>query len=400
MTVELDLWDKLLIVSVALLFVFLVLLLTTCSVSRLCWLNQFCPCREEEEEDTRKLPPAYGAIEYGSDVELQSIKQSLRPPDSGRGHGAYRPHLGSIRESETSDGLSDPGLSERIELKKKSTKLKRQSSSSSDSAGSVASSIPVYPHQNVTLSFALTFDQAENKLSIRVKQLSGIRVSDPDSVLAPYVKVRVYRTPKQFFPFIGKAGREQLLNNLDMEVQTKIQRRSDDPVFNETFTVNLAQKDLSSLSFLVCDFDRYQRHVLVGEVDVDLTTLQWPPEMELEFCEHLKPPMEENLGQIHIGLMYLPTSEKLTIFILSAQGLKVVDPHKQPAECYVKVTLMHDGRPMKKNKTEACTNDINPSFNESFTYDVPSSQLEKVYFNLPCCTWTRPANVTWWVACT
>lgn len=43
---------------------------------------------------------------------------------------------------------------------------------------------------------------------------------------------------------------------------------------------------------------------------------------------------------------------------------------------------MHDGRPMKKNKTEACTNDVNPSFNESFTYDVPSSQLEKVYFNL------------------
>lgn len=66
------------------------------------------------------------------------------------------------------------------------------------------------------------------------------------------VQVRVYRTPKQFFPFIGKAGREQLLNNLDMEVQTKIQRRSDDPVFNETFTVNLAQKVCSAVSVCCC----------------------------------------------------------------------------------------------------------------------------------------------------
>ena len=63
-----------------------------------------------------KPPPVYGAIEYGSDVELQSVKQPLHPDAQGR--PGYWPHLGAIRESETSDGMSDAGFSERIELKK------------------------------------------------------------------------------------------------------------------------------------------------------------------------------------------------------------------------------------------------------------------------------------------
>ncbi|KAK7089732.1 hypothetical protein V1264_024873 [Littorina saxatilis] len=52
------------------------------------------------------------------------------------------------------------------------------------------------------------------------------------------------------------------------------------------------------------------------------------------------------------------------------------------AECYVKITLMHDGRPMKKTKTSSQSNEISPCFNESFTFDVPVHQLEKVYFTL------------------
>ncbi|KAK7501816.1 hypothetical protein BaRGS_00006902 [Batillaria attramentaria] len=351
----LDIWDKLAIVAAAMLLLFIVLMCVVCIVSPHCWLNQYCPCKDVD--DLRKPPPVYGAIEYGSDVELHSVKQPLHHDHGGR--AGYWPHLGSIRESSTSgDGMSDAGFSERIELKR-STKPRRQSSTrSSDSSGSGSST--TYPHHNATLSFTLTFDRTENKLYIKVKQLSGFRVTEPDGAVAPYVKVRVYRNPRHFFAFRGKAGREQLLNNLDVEVQTKIQRRVDDPVFNETFPVDVEQKDLANLSL----------------------RLLWPPEMEVDYCEHLHPPHEENLGQLHVGLMYLPTSEKLNLFVLSAESLQSVDPQKHPSECYVKVTLMHDGRPMKKTKTAAQTNDVNPCFNETFTFDVPTHQLEKVYFSL------------------
>lgn len=375
----LDIWDKLAIVAAAMFLLFIVLVCVVCAVSPHCWLNQYCPCNDVD--DFRKHPPVYGAIEYGSDVELHSVKQPIHPHSDSGGRPGYWPNLGSIRES--SDGMSDPGFSERIELKR-STKTRRQSSRSSDSSGSGSVITPLHLHQNAALTFTLTFDSAQNKLHIKVKQLNGFRVTEPDGAVAPYVKVRVYRNPKQFFGFIGKAGREQMLNNLDVEAQTKIQRRADDPVFNETFSVDVEQKDMSMLSLrlMVCDFDRYQRHVVVGEVVVEVCKLEWPPEMELDFCERLQPPAEENLGQLHVGLMYLPTSEKLNIFILAAQSLQAVDQHKHPAECYVKVTLMHDGRPMKKTKTATQSNVVNPSFNETFTFDVPTHQLDKVYFSL------------------
>jgi hypothetical protein len=54
--------------------------------------------------------------------------------------------------------------------------------------------------------------------------------------------MRVYRSPKQFWSFRNRTGREQLLNNLDVEMSTKIQRRVDDPCFNETFTITCEHK--------------------------------------------------------------------------------------------------------------------------------------------------------------
>ena len=62
------------------------------------------------------------------------------------------------------------------------------STKSSDSSGS--GSGYVYPHQNATLTYTLSFDPVENKLQVRIKQLSGFRMSDPDGVMAPYIKVR------------------------------------------------------------------------------------------------------------------------------------------------------------------------------------------------------------------
>ena len=55
-------------------------------------------------------------MDYGSDVELHSVKGLTTLHHDGR--GGYWPHLGTVKESETSDGLSDAGFSERIELKK------------------------------------------------------------------------------------------------------------------------------------------------------------------------------------------------------------------------------------------------------------------------------------------
>ena len=54
----------------------------------------------------------------------------------------------------------------------------------------------------------------------------------------------------------------------------------------------------------------------------------------------------------------------------------------QYPDAIVKLVLMYDGRPLKKTKTTPKANDSNPVFNETFVFDVPPYQLDKVYFHL------------------
>lgn len=51
------------------------------------------------------------------------------------------------------------------------------------------------------------------------------------------------------------------------EAQTKILRRADNPVFNETLTFEVDPVDINpyALKFVVCDFDKYSRHITIGK---------------------------------------------------------------------------------------------------------------------------------------
>uniref|UniRef100_A0A2C9LKC7 C2 domain-containing protein n=1 Tax=Biomphalaria glabrata TaxID=6526 RepID=A0A2C9LKC7_BIOGL len=92
-------------------------------------------------------------------------------------------------------------------------------------------------------------------------------------------------------------------------------------------------------------------------------------------------PQEENLGELHVALMYLPTAEKLSVILLSAKNLRPIEGAKRNIEIFAKITLMHDGRPLKKTKTSGKASDLSPVFNETFVFDVPVYQLDKVYFS-------------------
>lgn len=46
---------------------------------------------------------------------------------------------------------------------------------------------------------------------------------------------------------------------------------------------------------------------------------------------------------------------------------------------------MYDGKQLKRVKTTVCSSTLNPIFNETFSFDVPQSEIEKVYFSLVVC---------------
>ena len=113
--------------------------------------------------------------------------------------------------------------------------------------------------------------------------------------------------------------------------ETKVHRKTLNPVFNETFVFkNLAYGDISgkTLVFAIYDFDRFSRHDQIGEVPIALGHVDLGKVIQ-EFRD-IQPPAgekenENKLGDICFSLRYVPTAGKLTVVILEAKNLKKMD---------------------------------------------------------------------------
>ncbi|KAH1028645.1 hypothetical protein HUJ05_001982 [Dendroctonus ponderosae] len=86
---------------------------------------------------------------------------------------------------------------------------------------------------------------------------------------------------------------------------------------------------------------------------------------------------DNKLGDICFSLRYVPTAGKLTVVILEAKNLKKMDVGGL-SDPYVKIALMQNGKRLKKKKTSIKKCTLNPYYNESFTFEVPFEQIQKV----------------------
>lgn len=85
----------------------------------------------------------------------------------------------------------------------------------------------------------------------------------------------------------------------------------------------------------------------------------------------------QKLGDICFSLRYVPTAGKLTVVVLEAKNLKKMDVGGL-SDPYVKIALMMNGKRLKKKKTSIKKCTLNPYYNESFTFEVPFEQIQKV----------------------
>ncbi|MED6258136.1 Synaptotagmin-9 [Ataeniobius toweri] len=77
------------------------------------------------------------------------------------------------------------------------------------------------------------------------------------------------------------------------------------------------------------------------------------------------------------SLCYLPTAGRLTITIIKARNLKAMDI-TGASDPYVKVSLMCEGRRLKKRKTSTKRNTLNPVYNEAIVFDVPPENIDQI----------------------
>lgn len=59
------------------------------------------------------------------------------------------------------------------------------------------------------------------------------------------------------------------------------------------------------------------------------------------------------------------------------------------ADPYVKVSLMCDGRRLKKRKTSTKRNTLNPVYNEAIVFDVPPESIDQIHLSIAVMDYDR-----------
>lgn len=213
------------------------------------------------------------------------------------------------------------------------------------------------------LQFKLDYDFNTSNLAVTVIQAEDLPGLDMSGTSDPYVKV-------------------YLLPDKKKKYETKVHRKTLNPVFNETFNFKVPYAEITTktLVFAIFDFDRFSKHDQIGEVKVPMNTIDLAQTIEewrdLTGVEG-EQGQENKLGDICFSLRYVPTAGKLTVVILEAKNLKKMDVGGL-SDPYVKIALMMNGKRLKKKKTSIKKCTLNPYYNESFTFEVPFEQIQKV----------------------
>ncbi|TSM36106.1 Synaptotagmin-1 [Bagarius yarrelli] len=211
------------------------------------------------------------------------------------------------------------------------------------------------------LQYSLDYDFQDNKLTVGILQCADLISMDSGGTSDPYVKVFLLPDKKKKF-------------------DTKVHKKTLNPVFNETFIFKVPYQELGgkTLVMSVYDYDRFSKHDIIGEVKLPMNTVDLGQPIEewkdLESAEKEEP---EKLGDICISLRYVPTAGKLTVCILEAKNLKKMDVGGL-SDPYVKIQLLQNGKRLKKKKTTVKKNTLNPYYNESFSFEIPLEQMQKI----------------------
>uniref|UniRef100_A0AAR2K9U0 C2 domain-containing protein n=1 Tax=Pygocentrus nattereri TaxID=42514 RepID=A0AAR2K9U0_PYGNA len=211
------------------------------------------------------------------------------------------------------------------------------------------------------LLFSLDYNFTDSALVVGVIQAEDLAAMDMSGTSDPYVKLYLLPDKKKKF-------------------ETKVHRKTLNPTFNEHFTFKVPYTELGgkTLVMTVYDFDRFSKHDAIGDVRVQMNKVDFSHVTEeWRALQKAEKEEQEKLGDICLSLRYVPTAGKLTVVILEAKNLKKMDVGGL-SDPYVKIHLMQNGKRLKKKKTTIKKNTLNPYYNESFSFEVPSEQIQKV----------------------
>ncbi|XP_072125412.1 synaptotagmin-10 isoform X2 [Mobula birostris] len=223
------------------------------------------------------------------------------------------------------------------------------------------------------LNFTLGYDYENENLIVTILKCLDLPAKDDSGTSDPYVKIYLLPDRKKKF-------------------QTRVHRKTLNPSFNESFQFPVPFDHLNNrkLHFSVFDFDRFSRHDLVGEVVTDnLFELLELPKEDTIWRDIICVTSESvDLGEIMFSLCYLPTAGRMTLTVIKCRNLKAMDITGF-SDPYVKVSLICDGKRLKKRKTTTKKNTLNPVYNEAIIFDIPPESMEQVSLSITIMDYDR-----------
>ncbi|XP_039219100.1 synaptotagmin-11 isoform X2 [Crotalus tigris] len=216
-----------------------------------------------------------------------------------------------------------------------------------------------------TLTFSVDYNFPKKALVVTIQEAHGLPVMDEHNQGSdPYIKMTILPDKRH-------------------RVKTRVLRKTLDPVFDETFTfygIPYSQLQDLVLHFLVLSFDRFSRDDVIGEVMVPLAGVD-PSTGKVHLTREI---VKRNIqkcisrGELQVSLSYQPVAQRMTVMVLKARQLPKMDISGLSGNPYVKVNVYYGRKRIAKKKTHVKKCTLNPVFNESFIYDIPTDLLPDV----------------------
>lgn len=216
-----------------------------------------------------------------------------------------------------------------------------------------------------SLTFSVDYNFPKKALVVTIQEAHGLPVMDDQTQGSdPYIKMTILPDKRH-------------------RVKTRVLRKTLDPVFDETFTfygIPYSQLQDLVLHFLVLSFDRFSRDDVIGEVMVPLAGVD-PSTGKVQLTRDI---VKRNIqkcisrGELQVSLSYQPVAQRMTVVVLKARHLPKMDITGLSGNPYVKVNVYYGRKRIAKKKTHVKKCTLNPIFNESFIYDIPTDLLPDI----------------------
>lgn len=252
--------------------------------------------------------------------------------------------------------------------------------------------------------FSVQVDLRTREVRVHLKKALRLRSKGSKASINPCIRVTLSPDPKKtkFYSRVHRSPSPELDESFAFSIATMISHRQsssglDDLDVDALCTKCEALSPLRELQLRLTLFncDHFSRKTEAGKLifklfdeatpNIDLTH----PVFEqggLEVWRDLKPMedadgSQENKGQILFSLCRDPAKKTLTIGILKGKDIHYRGGMSSSGDAslvFAKVALLEGGRVLKTKKTTARKKQINPVFNESFSFLVKSSLLDKI----------------------